>query len=88
MGDIGLLGAKVKVSGETVEGYHVFVGGGFGENQAVGRQVFQGISFGQLKPTLEKMLKGYLRHRQNSETFQAFTRRHDLNALQVLFSQE
>jgi len=88
MGDIGLLGAKVKVSGETVEGYHVFVGGGFGENQAVGRQVFQGISFGQLKPTLEKILKGYMRHRQNSETFQAFTRRHDLNALQVLFSQE
>ena len=30
MGDIGLLGTKVKVSGESLEGYHVFVGGGFG----------------------------------------------------------
>jgi ferredoxin-nitrite reductase len=87
MGDIGLLGSKVKVSGETVEGYHVFVGGGFGENQAVGRQVFQGVSFEQLKPTLERILKGYLRHRQNGETFQAFTRRQDLNTLQVIFSQ-
>ena len=28
MGDIGLLATKVKVSGETLEGYHVFVGGG------------------------------------------------------------
>ena len=88
MGDIGLLGAKVKVAGECVEGYHVFVGGGFGSNQAVGRQVFQGVSFAELKPTLEKMLKGYLRHRHNGETFQVFTQRHDLNTLQAIFSNE
>jgi ferredoxin-nitrite reductase len=86
MGDIGLLGTKVKVAGETLEGYHVFVGGGFGENQTVGRQLFSGISFNQLKPTVEKILKGYQRHRQAGESFLAFTRRHDLNALQVIFS--
>jgi ferredoxin-nitrite reductase len=88
MGDIGLLGAKVKVSGETLEGYHVFVGGGFGKNQAVGRQIFQGISFEQLKPTLEKMLHGYLRHRAPDETFQSFTTRHDLNTLQAIFTND
>jgi ferredoxin-nitrite reductase len=87
MGDIGLLGTKVKVSGETVEGYHVFVGGGFGADQAVGRQVFQGISVEQLKPTIEKMLSAYLAHRQAEETFHSFTRRHDLNALQTIFSE-
>jgi ferredoxin-nitrite reductase len=87
MGDIGLLGAKVKVSGETVEGYHVFVGGGFGDRQAVGRQIFQGVSINQLKPTLEKMMKSYLRHRQAGETFQNFTLRHDVNQLQVLFGE-
>lgn len=88
MGDIGLLGAKVKVAGESVEGYHVFVGGGFGSNQAIGRQVFQGISFDQLKPTLEKMLTGYLRRREPGETFQSFSKRHDLNTLQAIFSNE
>jgi len=88
MGDIGLLGAKVKVAGESVEGYHVFVGGGFGANQAVGRQVFQGISAEQLKRTLEKMLKGYVRHRQAGESFQKFTQRHDLNRLQAIFSND
>ena len=88
LGDVGLLGAKVKVAGETVEGYHVFVGGGFGDNQAVGRQVFQGISFEQLKPTLERILKGYLRHRQAGESFQKFTQRHDLNTLQAIFSND
>ncbi len=84
MGDIGLLGVKVK--GE--DGYHVFVGGGFGKNQAVGRQVFAGVVFGDLPATLEKMLRGFLRHRTGSETFQTFTTRHDLNTLQAIFSND
>ncbi len=88
MGDIGLLGTKAKVMGESVDGYHVFVGGGFGKNQAVGRQVFTGVAFEDLKLTLEKILKGYIRHRTEGETFQAFTTRHDLNQLQAIFSNE
>jgi ferredoxin-nitrite reductase len=87
MGDIGLLGAKVKVSGETVEGYHVFVGGGFGDQQAVGRQLFTGVSFEALKPMLERLLKNFLRHRQPGESFLAFTSRHDLGRLQELLGE-
>jgi ferredoxin-nitrite reductase len=86
MGDIGLLGAKVKVGGETMEGYHVFVGGGFGDRQAVGRQLFQGISVQELKGLLENMLKVYLNSRAPGESFQDFTRRHDVGKLQELFS--
>jgi ferredoxin-nitrite reductase len=88
MGDIGLLGTKAKVSGESVEGYHVFVGGGFGKHQSVGRQVFTGVPFDDLKLTMEKMLRGYLRKREGRETFQQFTQRHDLNTLQAIFSNE
>jgi ferredoxin-nitrite reductase len=88
IGDIGLLGNKVKVSGESLEGYHVFVGGGFGANQNFGRQIFAGVSFEQLKPTLEKMLRGYLRERNPGESFQEFTKRHDLNQLQTIFCEE
>lgn len=88
MGDIGLLGTKVKVAGESQDGYHIFVGGGFGANQAVGRQVFNGIAFDSLPPLIEKMLRGYLRHRGEGESFQAFTARHDLNTLQAIFSNE
>jgi ferredoxin-nitrite reductase len=82
MGDIGCLGTKVR--GE--DGYHVFVGGGFGKNQAVGRQVFSGMSATELPLTLEKMLRAYLKRREGRETFQQFTTRHDLNALQVMFT--
>lgn len=86
IGDIGLLGTSVKVSGETKEGYHVFIGGGFAENKSLGRQIFQGVSIEQLKPTLEKMLKVYLEKRTPMETFRNFTTRHDLGALQTMFS--
>lgn len=87
MGDIGLLGTKAKVSGESVDGYHVFVGGGFGDQQAVGRQLFTGVSFEALKPMLERLLKNFLRHRQPGESFLAFTSRHDLGRLQELLGE-
>jgi ferredoxin-nitrite reductase len=82
MGDIGLLATKVRGG----DGYHVFVGGGFGVNQAVGRQVFTGVSISELPITLERMLQGYLKRRAAKETFQQFTQRHDLNSLQVIFT--
>jgi ferredoxin-nitrite reductase len=84
MGDIGLLATKVRGG----EAYHVFVGGGFGANQAVGRQVFNGIPIEELGGTLERMLKGYLRRREPGEPFQKFAQRHDLNTLQAIFSND
>jgi ferredoxin-nitrite reductase len=86
IGDIGLLGAQVKVAGETREGYHVFVGGGFGTDRSIGRQLFQGISIEQLKPTLEKMLTVYMNSRKAGEPFREFTSRHDIGQLQAMFS--
>ena len=40
--DIGLLGARVPINdeGDTVEGYHVFVGGGFSTEGTIGREIF------------------------------------------------
>jgi ferredoxin-nitrite reductase len=46
------------------------------------------VAFEDLKLTMEKLLKGYLRHRTEGESFQAFTARHDLNTLQAIFSNE
>jgi ferredoxin-nitrite reductase len=86
MGDVGLLGAKVKVNGESVEGYHVCLGGGFGNHQHVGRQIFTGIPFEDLKPLMEKILGVYLHRRQEGETFQKFCNRHEIGKLQELFS--
>lgn len=82
MGDIGLLGTKTSRG----EGYHVFIGGGFGKNQAVGRQIFTGLSHEEIPAIVEAMLKGYLRRREGTESFQEFSKRHDMNTLQAIFT--
>jgi ferredoxin-nitrite reductase len=88
MGDIGCLGTKTKFGGESVDGYHIFVGGGFGKSQAVGRQIFAGIKATELPATLERMLRTYLKMRSGRETFQQFTTRHEVRRLQELFSSD
>src|SRR5271165_5491749 len=87
IGDIGLLGAKVDQGGDTVEGYHVVLGGGFGEKQAVAREVFRGVPFNELPTLLEHVLKVYLAKRNRGESFVEFTRRHSVKELQELFSE-
>ena len=54
--------------------------------EIAGRQVFSGVSAGQPKPALERMLAGCLQHWTSGETFLAFTRAHDLNSLQQTFT--
>jgi len=87
MGDIGCLGTKTKIGGESVDAYHIFIGGGFGRNQAVGRQVFSGVTNKELPQTLERMLRSYLKHRQGQETFLQFSIRHEVGRLQEMFAE-
>lgn len=84
MGDIGLLGTKVK--SDSGEGYHITVGGGFGENRKIGRQIFSGVTFESLGETLAAMLKGYLAVRSDGETFHQFCNRHTIGQLQEIFT--
>lgn len=86
MGDIGLLGTKTTRGGEQVEGYHIVLGGGFGPQQGVGKEVFKGISVGEAPALLERILKTYLARRHTGESFAEFTRRHEVKALQEMFS--
>ena len=91
IGDVGLLGARVAVSeeGDTVEGYHVHVGGGFGSDAAIGRELYRDVKAEDAPRVVERMLKGYLARRASpDETFAAFTRRHDVEALQRIFAEE
>ncbi len=87
MGDIGCLGTKTKIGGESVDAYHIFVGGGFGKHQAVGRQVFAGVTGKELSNTIEKMLRTYQKHRAGKESFQQFTTRHEVGKLQEMFAE-
>jgi len=87
IGDIGLQGVKVTVSGQSVEGYNIVFGGGVGAEAGIGKQVFTGISFSEVPSLLERVLQTYLTRRMEKETFVEFTRRHEVKQLQEMFSE-
>jgi ferredoxin-nitrite reductase len=74
VGDIGLMGTKVEVDDDMVDGYKVYVGGGYGENIGVGREVFSEILATDAPRVVESMLAAYLRNRQDNETFVQWAR--------------
>ena len=86
MGDIGLLATKIGTGANAEEGFHISVGGGFGKNQALGRQVYTGVTKKNIPTTLETMLKGYLAKRTGNETFHEFCNRHTVGQLQEFFT--
>jgi ferredoxin-nitrite reductase len=88
VGDIGLQGAPCKVNGETVEGYHIVLGGGVDDNRAIAKDVFSSVPFTEIPSLIEGMLKTYLAKRDDRETFVSFTRRHSAEELQSLFTQK
>jgi ferredoxin-nitrite reductase len=89
--DIGLIAAKVPVgeSDDTVEGYHLFAGGGFGPQADFGQEVYHDLKAEETPKTVEKLLKAYLKGRSSAdETFLTFARRHDGETLRKLAEAE
>jgi ferredoxin-nitrite reductase len=89
IGDIGLLACKVEEGEEQIEGYHIYVGGGFGPHAALGREIYRDVKAQDAPRVIERMLKGYLGHRASrDETFLAFSRRHEVEKLKSIFTVE
>jgi ferredoxin-nitrite reductase len=85
--DVGLLAAKVSGGSDDdpVEGYHLYAGGGFGPDAEIGQEVYRDIKAADAPKTVERLLKAYLANRLSAdETFFAFSRRHDGDALRKL----
>ncbi len=89
--EIGLLACKVQASpdGDAVEGYHVLIGGGFGTQAALGREIYRDVRAEDAPHTVERILKAYIRNRAaREESFIAFARRHEIDALKALADRE
>ncbi|MFY9894803.1 MAG: NirA family protein [Xanthobacteraceae bacterium] len=85
--EIGLLACKVQASedADPVEGYHIYVGGGFGPHAALGRELYRDVTEQEAPHTVERILKAYLTHRASrEESFLAFARRHEIDALRAM----
>lgn len=70
---------------EEVEGYHVFIGGGFGVQQGIGRELLHAVPAADLPHAVERILKGYMEQRDADESFIDFARRHDIDQLRYCF---
>ena len=85
--EIGLIACKVQADEEAdpIEGYHVLIGGGFGPQAAIGRELYRDITADAVPGTIERILKAYLAHRAApDESFLAFARRHEIDALKTI----
>jgi len=90
IGDIGLIAARVAINedGDTVDGYHVLVGGGFGPDATLAREIYKDVKAEDAPRTVERVLKGYLARRTGDENFLAFSKRHETEALKAMFDAE
>ncbi len=85
IGDIGLLATKVSVGEEMVEGYHVFVGGGYGDQREIGRQLLPSVAFTDLPPIVERLLSAWKEQRATPEqTFRDWSKAMPLEELKFV----
>jgi ferredoxin-nitrite reductase len=89
IGDIGLLATKVPVDEDLVEGYHVYVGGGYGPQQGIGRELFRNVTADDVPLVVERVLTRYLAGRASpEENFLDFVRRFPIDDLARLLAAE
>ena len=89
IGDIGLLATKVAVGEEIAEAYHAYVGGGHGERQGIGRELFRNVLATDVPAVIERILRVYLERRESSkESFDQFVRRLPTDSLNKAFDTE
>jgi ferredoxin-nitrite reductase len=89
--DIGMIGARIPVgdTDDTVDGFHIFTGGGFGPDADVGQEVFHDVTAEDAPVYVERLLKAYVANRTSpEETFLSFARRHDGETLRKLADAE
>lgn len=92
IGDIGLIGARVPLEpdGEdTVDGFHIVVGGGFGPQAGIARELCRDVRKEDCPALIERLLKAYLANRTDAaETFLDFARRHEIAVLKSMIEAE
>src|SRR5918992_562846 len=89
IGDIGLLACKIaKDDDQEVEGYHIFVGGGYGSEQRLAHEIRRNVAADEAPAYLKKLLDCYLQHRTSPrESFALFGQRYPAEQLKQLLEQ-
>lgn len=86
IGDIGLQACKVERGDDMVDGYHVHVGGGWGERQGIAKRLYEFVGFDQIPSLIGDLIAQFLHHRKEGESFIDFSRRHSEDELKNLIA--
>lgn len=86
--DVGLEGSLTTIDGVKRETFQVFLGGGVGEHETLGRRVGARIPSDELAESLSRLFTRYKSERLGSETFQEFCLRHSNEQLVGYLSAE
>lgn len=88
VGDIGLLGARVDdpdaedpEEADQVDGFHVYIGGGYEDEEGIARELARTVPAVHLADYIENLLGLYLDERHAGERFVAYARRQDIGEL-------
>jgi ferredoxin-nitrite reductase len=84
IGDIGLLGTSVQTPSGSMEGYHVFIGGGVEQERGLGQEFIRNIPYSALPQLLERLFQMYQKCCNGDESFIDFTRRYQIDELRAL----
>lgn len=85
IGDIGMMGTRVKIAdGSTVDGYNIVLGGGVDDQQGIAREIWKSVKADEVPGLVERLLCAYLAERAEGESFASFTRRLSIDQLQGL----
>jgi len=84
IGDIGLLACKVERGDLMVDGYHIHIGGGWGDRRSIARLLFPSVVWEECTNRLADLVGGYLGQREPGEDFAAFVSRKSDDQLRTL----
>jgi ferredoxin-nitrite reductase len=85
IGDIGLLGTKIERGDDSLDGFRLVVGGGWGNDARIARELGTAVPSEEVPAAIERMLSAWLDDREQNESFAAFANRHDIATLNRAF---
>jgi sulfite reductase (ferredoxin) len=86
--DVGIEGKKIKHNGAMVDAYYFCVGGSVGGHSAIARPVGYRCPATSVPDALERLLRGYLESRWESENLRSFLSRQSNDHLRALLAGE
>jgi ferredoxin-nitrite reductase len=87
IGDLGFQATQVEDGDELVEGYHIVIGGGWGDRQAIARELVPSIKFEEIPPLVVRLLQAYNALRTSpEESFSQFANRLSIEKLRDMLA--